>query len=212
MGSAHLFFRLDLQRLRGLMGSRDEAFARKVIQKQADEIENNDGCFEDSIEEGICPDTETAIREILAGTFSQPRQTSMYGYALKIICEHIGKQFGYEVGSIRAQPYASQLAGSGPPIAIPYSTEDFPGIGFLALADIGAEIDRIDSAPRTLAPVPTLPSDASTAAKKAVFRSREYEALSLYRNDENLVLAMEDYRKTLEEALNKRADIVSFYH
>jgi hypothetical protein len=212
MGSAHLFFRLDLERLRGLFGSSQDKFAREVLKKQAEDVEDNDLCFEDEINAGTCPDTKTALHEILAGKPTQPRRTSMYGYTLKIICEHIGKQFGEEVGSVRDHPYESQLVRSGPPVPIPYDPGDFPQIGFLALADIQAEIDRLDAAPRILPPPQPVSNDASLAEMMAALKRTEKLSRAVFGTNENLALDMDAYRKTLQEALKKRVDIVSFKH
>jgi len=189
MGYAHLFYRVDLEGLKALFGSGQTALAREVLKKQADEVENLDLCFEDEIREGSCPDTKAALQDILSGRISYPRCPSMYGYVLKILCEQIGKSFGEEVGAVHEHPYESRLARSGPPIPIPYDPGNFPQIGFLAVAEIPAEIERIDSAPRTLKPpFRSLPSDS------------------------DLVRDMEGYRKTLEEARKKRADVISFRH
>lgn len=212
MGAAHIFFRLDLEQLKGLWGASQEKFARDVLKKQADDIEDNDLCFEDEINEGTCPDTKTALHEILAGNPTRPRSASMYGYTLKIICEHLGKQFGHDVGSVGDHPYESQLVRSGPPLPIPYEPRNFPQIGFLTLADIPAEIDRLDAAPRTLPPPQPLSDNGSLTEKLAAIRRIEKMPRAVFGTDDNLSLDMDAYRKTLQEALKKRADIVSFRH
>lgn len=189
MGYGHISFRVDLHRARSLFGSGDEALARAVLKKQADDVESNDACFEDKIEDGICPDTATALREILAGQASPPRQTSMYGYMLKILCQQVGKEFGEEVAAIGEHPYESQLASSGPPVPIPYDARDFPQIGYLELKDIPAEIARLDAAPRIVTP-------------------QRWALL----DEESLNRDMDAYRLTLEQALKKKGDVIAFRH
>ena len=43
MGYGHIFFRVDLDRVRSLFGSGDEALSRAVLKKQADDVETSRG-------------------------------------------------------------------------------------------------------------------------------------------------------------------------
>ena len=147
MGYLHMFYGVDLERLKGIYGAKDEDFLSEMLDAQGEELEGNDEFFESEIEDGDYPDSEAALREIVAGHVTHKGAEAVYGYVLKIICEQIGEAIGDDVAAVRDHPYDSQLLSSGPPIPIPYDESDFPEIGFLAHADIPAEIERIDNAP-----------------------------------------------------------------
>lgn len=70
MSYQHMFYGVDINRLKKLYGSSDEAFAADLLIAQAEAIANNDGFFEDY--DGDIPSSETALRDILAG--KAPRQ------------------------------------------------------------------------------------------------------------------------------------------
>lgn len=126
----------------------------------------------------------------------------MYGYVLKIICEHIGRPIGQDVAAVRDHPYKSQLETSGPPIPIPYTRADFPEIGYLSLADIPAEIQRIDAAPRK-AKKSLLLTLLSLVSGGVVGRQM---------SDAETAEDMDAYRATLQEAVEKKVSVVSFRH
>ncbi len=221
MSHAHVFFRVDLQRLRALFGSQDDALARQILKKRADDIENIDLIFEDPIRDGSCPDAATALREILAGAPSQPRQPSLYGCVLEILCEHIGRSCDDEVAVVRDHPYESQLVRSGPPIPIPYDPECFPQIGFLDLADIPAEIQRLEAAPRTkvpaAAPAILRPEDFPTkkdydVARRRALQQKLEKTSWILGNDDALQRDMDCYHAILRDAVKKRSDLISFRH
>lgn len=202
MSYQHMFFGVDLDRVKNLYGSGNDAFAADLLNAQAEALENNDGFFEDSIEDGDFPNSETALRDILSGKANREGAAAMYGYVLKIICEHIGQPIGEDVAAVRDHPYKSQLVASGPPIPIAYDVSDFPEIGFLSLVDIPAEIKRIDSAPKK--------------AKKSLFltllSSITGGVIGRQMSNEEAVEDMNAYRATLQEALDKKVSIVSFRH
>ncbi len=203
MGYSHMFFGVDLDRLKSIYGSGDEAFIAEVLQAQAGELESNDGFFAIEIEDGSWPNSETALREIVAGSPGGYEQAeAMYGYVLKILCQHIGTSIGDDVAAIRDHPYESQLVASGPPLPIPYNSADFPEIGFLSLADIPNEIQRIDSAPKR-AKRSLLLTILSLLSRGMIGRQMDAE---------ETVEDMNAYRSTLTEAVNKGVSVVSFRH
>jgi hypothetical protein len=118
------------------------------------------------------------------------------------LCEHLGEMIGGDVAAVRDHPYKSKLVASGPPIPIPYDQGDFPEIGFLALADIPAEIQRIDAAPRR--------------AKKSIvmwgLRLVSGGMVGREMNDEEVGEDMAAYREVLQQALDRGLSIVSFRH
>lgn len=202
MSYQHMFYGVDLDYLKGLYGSGDDTFAAELLKAQAEEVEDNDGFFEDQIEDGDFPNCETALRDILSGNTNREGAAAMYGYVLKIICEHIGQPIGDDVAAVRDHPYKSELVASGPPIPIPYDVSDFPEIGFLSLADIPAEIGRIDSAPKK----------AKKSFLLTLLSSISGGVVGRQMSDEEVVEDMDAYRTTLQEALDKKVSIMSFRH
>jgi len=197
-----MFYGVDLDRLQNIYGSNDSALIAAILQSQAEDLENNDGFFEDQIAEDGFPSSEAALRQIVAGTPRAQGAEAMYGYVLKIICEHLGEVIGADVYAVADHPYPAQLANSGPPIPIPYDNVDFPEIGFLSLSDIPKEIALIDAEPKR--------------AKRSIrmwLLSRATRSLIRPRmNDEETAEDMQSYRETLAEALDRKLSIVSFRH
>jgi hypothetical protein len=196
MSYQHMFYSVDLDRLKGLYGSGDDAWVADLLKTQSKAIADNDGFFADAIEAGKCPTSESALRDI------DGEAAAMYGYVLKIICEQIGGLIGGDVAAVRDHPYKSQLVASGPPIPIPYDASDFPEIGFLAVSDIPGEIQRIDAAPWK----------AQKSLMRTVLSSLSGGVVGRQMNDEEAVEDMNAYRATLQEALAKQVSIVSFRH
>jgi len=199
-----MFYGVDLDKLKAIYGSKDESFLAEVIRAHAQDIKENDEWFEDEIKEDGFPPTKQALREIVLGTFgTYEGGEAMYGYALKIICEHIGHRVGADdVAEVAAHPYESQLVTSRPPIPIPYDESDFPEIGFLSLAQIPEEIQRIDNAPKKARRTLSL-SIVSLLTGGRVGRQMTNEEVG---ND------MAAYRRALTEALEKKLAVVSFRH
>ena len=113
MGYSHMFFAVDVAELKGLFGSKNDTLLDEVLKSQAEEIEDNDAFFEDQIEDGNLPDTATALREIFHGNPRIDVDGAMYGYAMKMICMHIGQPiWGGEngVANVADHPYDSLVA------------------------------------------------------------------------------------------------------
>src|SRR5438067_1648657 len=121
MSYCHMFYGLNLEKLRSLYGSKDNGFASEVLAARAQDIKDNDEFFEEEIEDGNFPDSKKALREIIAGVITPSQGAEgMFGYVLKILCEHIGERIGKDVACVEDHRFASQLVASGPPIPIPY--------------------------------------------------------------------------------------------
>jgi hypothetical protein len=204
MSYGHMFYGVDLDKLKAIYGSKDENLLAELLKAQAQAIKDNDEWFEDEINEEGFPPTKQALREIVLGTFgTYEGSEAMYGYALKIICGHIGHRVGADdVTDVAAHPYESQLVASGPPVPIPYDDSDFPEIGFLSLAQIPEELNRIDNAPKKA---------------KGGFISSTLSILTGGRagrqmNADELAQDIAAYRRTVTEALDKKLGVVSFRH
>ena len=199
-----MFYGVDLDKLKAVYGSKDESFLAEVIKAHAQDIKENDEWFEDEIQEEGFPPTKQALREIVLGTFgTYEGAEAMYGYALKIVCGHIGHRVGADdVANVADHPYESLLVASGPPIPIPYDELDFPEVGFLSLAQIPEELNRIENAPKK-----TRRSviSAGLSLLTGGWAGRRMTA-------EDLAQDMAAYRRTLTEALDKKLAVISFRH
>jgi hypothetical protein len=201
MGYQHMFYGLDLDRLRSIYGSKEEGFVAEILQAKGNDLAGNDQFFEDYGED--FPTSEQALREIVAGSIPQRQGAeAMYGYVLKIICEHFGRMIGEDVACVRDHPFKSQLVANGPPIPIPIDRADFPEIGHIALEDIPEEIKRLDAAPQR----------AKRSIKMAILRKLTGGVIGREMSDDDVAEDMAAYRATLEEARKKKLSIVSFRH
>lgn len=68
-------FVVDVDAVRAVVGSGDEELVAKILKKQKAEIADNAESFADEIEAGA------------------PR-VEQYGYALELLCRHLGKELG----------------------------------------------------------------------------------------------------------------------
>jgi hypothetical protein len=204
MSYSHMFYGVDLDKLKAIYGSKDENFLAEVLKAQAQAIKDNDEWFKDEIQDEGFPPTKQALREIVLGTFgTYEGAEAMYGYALKIICGHIGHRVGADdVANVADHPYESQLVASGPPIPIPYDESDFPEIGFLPLAQIPEEFNRIDNAPGKAR------RSVISAGLSLLTGGRAGHRMKA----EDLAQDMAAYRRTLTEALEKKLAVISFRH
>lgn len=161
MSYAHMTYGVDLGRLKALWGSKDEALLEEILDAQADELDSNDEFFEDMRDDdedeededeggdegGAFPDSRTALREIVAGSIAEREGAeAVYGYVLKILCEHLGEFLDGDIAEISQHPYESRMISNGSPLPIPIDHGDFPEVYHLPLEQIPEEIRRIDEA------------------------------------------------------------------
>src|SRR5690349_6178242 len=98
MSYSHTFYALNLEQLRLIYGSKDDGFASEVLAARSQDFNFNDEFFGEEIGEGNFPDSKRALREIITGAFSPHEGAErMFGYVLKILCEHIGERIGKDV-------------------------------------------------------------------------------------------------------------------
>lgn len=205
MGYSHTFFALDIDKLKGIFGSKNDKLLGQILKAQKEEIDDNDAFFEEEIEDGEVPTTETALRQIFYGDPQMGAEGAMYGYALKIICRQLGKivEGGkYGVADVTDHPYESLLAESGVPIPIP-EPSDFPMIGYLAFDQIDAEIARATA------------KHEKAASDSAELMSIMRQAIGLRRGGINAEQIQEDinaYVETLTKAKQLGKGVVSFRH
>ena len=205
MGYSHNFFALDVGKLKGIFGSKNDELMNQILKEQQEDINDNDAFFEDEIELGEVPNTSTAIRQIFDGNPQMDAEGAIYGYALKIICQHLGEPVWggeYGVADVTDHPYKSNLLKSGIPIPIP-EPSDFPMIGHLSLDQIDDEIELATG------------KHEKTASDSAEALSALRSAFGLRRGEINAEEIQEDidaYVETLQKAKQLAMGLVSFRH
>ncbi len=207
MNDRHIFYGIELSRLKKIFGSKDERFIEEILLERAQDFQNNDSYFSDDIQFDRF-DSETALREIVAGSIrSRQYSEKMFARVLKVICKQIGEFLG-EAIAIRDHPYKSKLLASGVPIPIPhvpYDPYQFSNnleIGFLDWKDIPGEIQRIEQAPQRAKPSYVL-------ELLSWFRPGLVGRIMNQLSGPSLVKDMQDYKDVLMRAHNKGLSVVS---
>ncbi|MEO8700768.1 MAG: hypothetical protein ABI867_12030 [Kofleriaceae bacterium] len=163
MGYAYSVYAVDLAKLTKLWGSSDTRLAARLAKAHADEYASKDEWFEGDIAKGA-PAFATAVTEVLAGRPTQKKHGFIYGYAVELLCQHLGSRVD-EVSLTwfdkaldpflkkAKQPKLAKLLGAGIlPVPIP-KPKDFPEIGTID-AKAGAALVAAMDAIAPLAPPP----------------------------------------------------------
>lgn len=187
MSYCHMFYAVDLDQLRQVAGSKDRALYDQLA------AEN------DSLDKAEL----NALKRIIQGRCEKTAGDEyLYGYALKALCEHLGEPIGEDVAAIRDHPYKSKLIANGPPIAIPYTTDDFPEIGYLTPEELPLEYDLATK---------TKPKARWTLAG-FVLRKLSGGIIGREPNAEDIAEDMEAYAETLKQCMAMNRGLVSFRH
>lgn len=114
-------------------------------------------------EEEMAP--EQALRELVAGAFTNPDGDAQYGYALEQVCAALGERLGVigGKGRLAALKLDVPLAITRLPASLP-PCDDFPYISHLTAAEVEAEADRLDAADLAF------PKNAGVARDRAAYR------------------------------------------
>ena len=134
---------VDLEKLRRVMGSKDDVLLKSVLSNIGDEDETSDDAEGDN-DEDVEEDEEEeismtrAVTDLISGNKPVDGSGHVYGYALENICNTIGTRLGadewcgirWEV--LEATGVETLLVTSGSPVPLP-EIDDFPTIGFLTL-------------------------------------------------------------------------------
>lgn len=158
MGYSFSVYAVDLEKLKAVWGSADDKVKNALKKKLADDITENDETWAEQIASEGVPSTETALDDIFAGKATKRKHGFQYGYALEIICRHLGKRVDDldmtwvdelidPLLKKHKKPNAQKLLGSGSfPMPIP-KPADFPEIGTIDAAGmtaLGAALDAIE--------------------------------------------------------------------
>jgi len=204
MGYSHTFYAVELSQIQSVFGSNDDELIAEMLTKYDEELAGNDEAFVSDIEAG-CPDSKTALREMIAGSYSLGKgiDGALYGYVFEFICEHYGEHFGDDVASVEYLPFRSLLSRSGAPIPLP-KIECWPIIGYLPLESVSEELDRLENIPK---------EEPSSRFKDLI---SEW-SFGLLKKSKKIPVVVCDvdypaYRDTLKDALEKKKAIISFQY
>ncbi len=152
---------VDLEHVASVVGAKDEALLADLVEQFAPRIREIDRLVSHYCrdEEGITG--RQAMTHILMGERYSEAFGFVYGYALEILCEYFGELLPNEEWSAMRMAWFDQVdetlasAGVGsselrvtnlffrtPPIPLP-EIQDFPGIGYVTKAEIGAVLSAI---------------------------------------------------------------------
>lgn len=139
MSSAINVYAVSLERLKEVVGSRDQAMIDAIVEAHEDFLDSIDEIDEDL--ELTCAD---AVAKLINGELSEEVPGYLYGYAIEAICAHIGEELPNicpiagasdwieEVDALlerKGIPVGlNQLVYGGAPVPIP-EPDDYPFIG-----------------------------------------------------------------------------------
>lgn len=153
-------FVVDVEAVRAAIGSGDEKLVAAIVKKEKEALADNAEWFADSIEAGA-PRLEVALAEIVAGKNPKTRHGFQYGYALRLLCRHLGKGLGApdyagietfgDVGkALKSKPLLAiekSLDGGGKPFVPIPKPADFPGLAACdaeTCAELAAQLKALD--------------------------------------------------------------------
>lgn len=183
-----MFYAVDLDQLRQIAGSNDRELYERIVAQ----------------EESLDKAELKALKQIIQGKCkAEEGDEYLYGYALKALCEHIGEVIGVgDVAAIHDHPYQSKLIANGTPIDIPYTKQDFPVIGYLAVDELAQEYDLATK---------TKPK-AKWTLVGFILRKLSGGVIGREPNVEEVSEDMEAYAETLKACMDKNKALVSFWH
>jgi hypothetical protein len=121
---------IDLEKLRKAVGSRDESLVASVIKDNREKSELTE-----------------PLRQLVMGNQLDEAAGSDYGYALELLCGHLGEVLLPDVwGGVRWMAVEDAgledlLTKSGPPVPLPPT--DFPTIGHMTAAEVATKVAQL---------------------------------------------------------------------
>lgn len=188
-------FAVPASALEKAAGSKNRRLLKKVVAKSRDDFEEIDE-FEEEV-----ASVEQTLSDIVNGADRDEDAGFKYGYALKFLCEHLGRMLPNDAWcSIRGDwidtvdealddagvdrdliRIADHLVGRGAPISIP-PIDDFPAIGYLSESECGRAAAELT--PERLATV----------------------------EDEDTRMSIGQVSSWIDQCIRKHCDLVCFYH
>lgn len=140
-------YAVDLELLKSVLGSKDEALLSRLMAAYSADLAQLDEWFEDDIEDGA-PSSGQALKELVSG--DAPKSVSgvaQYGYALEILCRGIGQVMypahltQLSTDWLAGRSGLDQLGTSpGPLLGLVPIPFDFPGVGCVAPDEVESRI------------------------------------------------------------------------
>jgi hypothetical protein len=201
-------YAIDLEELRGAVGSKDEALLASIREGWTEDVD------EEEREEGKVT-ADRALNDLIMGTPRGEEAGYQYGYALERLCEHLGERLAADYWEsitwrvLQGTGMGDLLHESGPPVPLP-KIDDFPTTGHLTA-------DRVRELAARLGEKP--PTSVALSGKKKRRSFQEWLVGKVLEKitrrpmprDEDLVECMEEYAGWLREAAAKGKGIVFFY-
>lgn len=203
-------YAINLDQLRNAVGSKDEALLAE-IQEANPEAFAEDDHDEDEISVG------RALRDLIMGHPPVAASAHQYGYALKVLVEHLGEWLPSDMWEsitwrvLQTTGMGDLLQDSGTPVPLPKMDDGFPAIGHLTA-------DRVKELASKLQGTPPKTVDLTGKKKRRTFGQWAVDKVIekiTHRSmpgDDDLVECMEEYAGWLRDAAGKGKAIVFFYH
>jgi hypothetical protein len=203
-------YAVDLQRLRSAVGSKDEALLAEIQEANPATFADDDP-DEDEISVG------GALRDLIMGHAPVVVSAHQYGYALKVLVEHLGEWLPSDMWEgitwrvLQTTGMGDLLQNSGSPIPLPKMDDGFPVFGHLTA-------ERVKELASKLGDTPPTTVDLSGKKKRRglqewlVDKVVEKITHRSMPGDEDLVECMEEYAGWLREAAAKGQALVFFYY
>jgi hypothetical protein len=159
MSSAINVYAVSVERLKGVIGSRDEGLIEAIVEGQEGFLESIDDIDDEA--ETTCAE---AVAELINGEVSEDAPGYLYGYALEAICSHLGEELPNvcpisgasdwieevdEVLERKGIPVRlNRLVYADSPVEIP-EPDDYPFIGEWTAAEVAGAVAAFQTADLT---------------------------------------------------------------
>ncbi len=204
-------YAIDLERLRRAVGSKDETLLSELRSAHPEYFADDDHVDE----EGEISHAR-ALTDLIMGNPLVEESAHQYGYALKLLCEHLGEWLPSDYWEsitwrvLQGTGMGELLQNSGSPVPLP-KIADFPTIGYLTAERVKELASKLgDRAPTTV--------DLSGKKKRRSLQQwlvdKVIEKIT-HRpmpGDEDLVECMEEYAGWLRDAAEEGKALVFFYY
>lgn len=151
---------VDLNKLKSILGSKDQTLFKKLHNKFSDEMKELDEDLADEDEK--VPPISKILEQMINGEKLNKKFSDRYGYTLEFLCQYIGKRMnsdycsGYvselddvlEAKKLKPKFSIHNLVGEGrgAPEPIPHTRYSSLGIGYMTVKEVNEALKTIQSA------------------------------------------------------------------
>lgn len=149
-------YAVDLEKLRGLVGSNDEALIGAICDKYDRELSGIDDI------DGTEPSARAAVAALIQARMDDGEVNFKYGYALELVCRELGQWLPNQHWSAMHGEWfdsvddafadlggksklCSDVFWSGPPVDLPF-IDDFPAIGTVPADRVAPLLGELEAA------------------------------------------------------------------